>query len=164
MHWAIYPFLLIGAYFVWAGIHEVSHYLVARRLFDVVWVKFRLYPHYNRSLKTFYWAAVYYSPDSCGFLTRIEDAGKVSLAPRIPDVMAAILLTAAGILPAPWGIVWGVFLGAGLVDLLVGSIGISKNSDLQRVSRWLNLDPWWLRAAGLVIIVSSVAVTVWLGV
>ena len=50
----------------------------------------------------------------------------------------------------PLAIFWLIFCSGALVDLLVGSFGISDRSDLKRASAALDISPWWLRVGGIV--------------
>lgn len=79
----------------------------------------------------------------------------VKIAPRVPNLIAAICFALLSLMPMPFAIFWGIFWGAGLVDFAVGSIGSSSSSDLQGASRALDISPWILRMTGFSIIVLS---------
>jgi len=136
--------------FAWMAIHELSHYLMCRSFVDITDVQFKLYPHFHKrdGKKTFRFAGVRWK-----YIDKIptgKQSGLIYLAPRIPDVIAAILLP-LGILFMPPVIpltIWLCFFGCGLVDLGYGSAGISEFSDTKRASMALDISPNLLRALG----------------
>jgi len=146
------------SYFLWTCLHELSHYFVLKMLRPITGAVFQLYPHKDAS-GTFVWASVTaaYAGD---FLSPKEEALRL-LAPRFLDALAVVLLPLAGLLVLPWlqG-VWMVFWGAGIVDLIVGSIGSTEISDLQRASKVLGWNPWILRVLGWTVAVLSVVVMI----
>lgn len=156
--WLLGALLAVPAFFAWAALHEVSHYLVARALRRVLSVDFKLWPHVVPEAG-FRWAAVswdYEGPD----LTPREDA-LISAAPRLPDLLAVLLTPVAAAMPEPWlASSWAVLVGAGLVDLAVGSVGAGELSDLRRVARGAGIPAWALRLAGWAAVLVSAGTTI----
>lgn len=146
--------LAIASYFAWTAIHEFSHLFMAKKLVGVNKWKMKLYPHRaeDGSLR---WGAVWYWMDR---QPTDKEQAAISLAPRAPDLLAAGLFAAGGLLSGPLAILWFVFWGAGVVDLVNGSIGKSELSDLKRAAKALKKNPWWIRLAGFGTAVASIAV------
>lgn len=145
---------VVVSFFAWTTIHEVSHLLAAKKLVGVVKYKIKPYPHIHPQAG-FRWAGVEYWPER--EVTSTE-SGLISLAPRLPNLLAAALCPLApfvgslfGLFPA---VAWLLFWGAGVVDLLNGSIGYSKHSDLQNAAETLNINPWVLRCFSVISIPS----------
>jgi len=143
---------IVPAFFAWAAIHELSHALCARLWQDAHSFRFRLYPH--RKGRRFLWASVTYN------IVAVAEEWQLAakkLAPRLPDVCAAIAL--------PWcagAPLWvSVLVGGGVVDLAVGSIGRSERSDLWTASWLMGINPWWLRAGGFAVALASVGCWAW---
>lgn len=74
------------------------------------------------------------------------------------NLVAAAMFPFSSFFPGQWSMVWLVFWGCGLVDLFVGSLGISPVSDLRRASESLGTNPWVLRIVGMVILLTSLCV------
>ena len=155
-YWILILALPIGIvlWFWWAFIHELSHYLAAKR-WGAKNPRFKIYPH--RYLGDFRFAGVYY--DWGVVVPSFRDRALIALAPRLPDCVAAALLPVAAAFDMPWRVVWLAFWGADLVNLFVGSLGISENSDLRRAAKWLEVDPWCFRLCGFAVLVASAAIT-----
>jgi hypothetical protein len=79
----------------------------------------------------------------------------MSIAPRFADLLAVAALPFAWLLHGWCFWIWSIFWGAGLVDLITGSIGWSDRSDLRRVAD--GFGPWVLRVAGFSLVVASAA-------
>lgn len=144
------------SFFAWSAIHELSHYVVASRLRKLLLVNFKLYPHMeNGSLVI---ASVQWVPESN--LSAAEDAA-MSIAPRVPDLFAALLAPMVVWMPTPWAAaMWVTFFGAGLVDLAFGSIGTTEHSDLQWFARGGGHNVWMVRALGWTIALLSAGTTI----
>lgn len=156
--WVVAGALALPAFFAWSALHEVSHYLAARLFRRVVSVRFRIYPHVD-PVAGFRWAAVEWEYEGEPYAPA-QDAF-ISAAPRIPDLVAVLLTPLAAAMPEPWlAAAWAVLVGAGLVDLAVGSIGWSEHSDLQRFARLGGHDLWTLRVAGWAAALGSAGTTV----
>tara|TARA_Y100000590_G_scaffold468588_1_gene651889 strand:- start:771 stop:1973 length:1203 start_codon:yes stop_codon:yes gene_type:complete len=137
---------------LWCGIHETAHIIAARSYTKLSNVKFKLYPHKNKSLG-FVWASVSWKPEK-----RLSDSefAWVSIAPRFPDILAVILFPLWALMPNGTAmLIWGAIWGAGLIDLFVGSLGISKTSDLRRAAKGWECNPWILRINGMMLILVS---------
>lgn len=136
-------------WFLWTAAHEFSHYLVAKIFVNLYDVKWWLYPHKDEA-GNFYFAKVQWNwdtePDS-----PVKNAA-IFLAPRIMNIISAVALPFASLLPLSWMIAWIIFWGAGIVDFIIGSLGMSELSDLRKASVYLNLDPNILRVFGFVTI------------
>lgn len=136
--------ILVSSFFTWAYIHEKSHILMAKYLVGLEWYKIKVYPHIDK-VAGFRWAACRYLPKRNP--TPTEDA-LISLAPRLPGIVACALaplfvfFASFGITPA---LIWLIFWGSGVVDLINGSMGISQCSDLKKAVANLKISPWLLR-------------------
>ena len=133
----------ILVYPLWMWIHEISHIRMADKLIGVTDVEMKLYPHmYGGS---FWWAFVFYRLQRA---PRKQEQFLISLAPRIPDLIACALAPLAflfGIYPL------GILLAGGIIDLFVGSLGRSPLSDLQKAASTGYMSEWELRGPGLVL-------------
>lgn len=152
--------LIVPSFFVWSAVHELSHYVAARCLRKISSASFKLYPHVEED-GHFAFASVswkYASYDQT--LSPAEDAA-VSVAPRVPNLLAVILAPMACLMPEPWlAAAWAVLVGAGLVDLAFGSIGTTSASDLQRFVRGGGHNVWVVRIVGWLLAISSASLTV----
>jgi len=105
----------------------------------------------------FVWAAVGYQfvryPSPRGWAV-------IALAPRVPDLVAATLLPLTCVVPQCFALPWAAYCAGGVVDLVVGSLGISPASDLRESALMLDVSPWWFRVPGLLVAAISVAVTI----
>ena len=146
-------FLCVPLVFLfWSGVHEVSHYLVARFFVGAKDVQFRLYPHRDERLG-FVWASVSWTSE--GFLSPRQRA-LVSLAPRVPDVIGCVAFSLWGLLPLGWWVwLWLLFWGGAVVDMFVGSLGTNPESDLARAARAWDVSPWLLRVGGMAVVLVS---------
>jgi hypothetical protein len=133
----------------------MSHILMAKKRVGLEWFKLKLYPHMNEgSLR---WAACEYMPKKQ--LTS-EDIVNISLAPRIPDLLAAWLFIFTPIFSGWLAVAWFIFFGAGIIDLINGSIGLSPNSDLQKAAAATHkTDAKGLRILGFAFATISVGLT-----
>lgn len=149
MFWIIFSGLLlaVASYFAWAAIHEFSHLFVAKKFVNVVKWKMKLYPHKAED-GSWRFAAVWYWMDR-NFTPKEQFA--VSLAPRLPGLVACVLFPLGALFSGPLYLLWSMFWGGGVVDLLYGSIGVSENSDLKKAARASGKSPWLFRAAGFAV-------------
>ena len=148
---------LVPAFFIWSAIHEYSHYFIASHQRKVVGVEFKLYPHVDQAAG-FRWAAVkwYY----LGVPPLNKEQALISVAPRFPDLLAVLLTPLVWVMPWPWlGALWLVLMGAGLVDLFVGSIGYNKLSDLKIFCEFGNHDIWIWRILGWTLTLVSAGIS-----
>lgn len=122
---------IVITYFVWAYVHEYSHLLVLKHFKHVKSYTIKVYPHYSPSLG-FVFAEVSYDYD--GTLTEYE-LGVVSIAPRVADLLAVILLALG-----TWDVYLLILLGGGVVDLLRGSYSRHPESDINRYCRAFKWD------------------------
>ena len=147
--------LSILAYFLWDLIHETSHLLVAHFMVGVRKWSMKLWPHYDQGALR--WGAVEYWPERA---VSSKEEVCILLAPRIPNLLSVLAFPFSAALSGQEFIVWGVLWGAGLVDLLVGSLGISPTSDLRLASHYMKCSPWLLRVLGMILIFTSVGTMV----
>ena len=124
---------LTGVFFAWAYIHEVAHLYVAKRTVGYEWAEIKPYPHVDPEAG-FRWAAFRYLPKR---LATPEETFRISLAPRVPDLAATLLLVLGlALLPLNW---WTfvplAFLGGGWVDFITGSLPRGFNHDLSKAFR-----------------------------
>lgn len=144
------------AWFLWTAGHELSHVLMAKAFRKISDVRYRLYPHFTAS-GTFRFAAVSWNPQ--GNPLKPKERAAIWLAPRILDGLAVLFLPLAVLFNGPSLLAWLIFWGSGLVDLGVGSTGMSEISDLRRASDALGWSPWALRILGFGFLVASATLT-----
>lgn len=154
--WVLLVLELPVVWFIWTALHELSHVALAKIFLNVVKVNYWLYPHYDNN--NFYFARVQYFHDLSKDTTRLQESF-IYLAPRVMNLIAAISLVFFSWLPTPWNYVWFIFWGAGLVDFIVGSLGISPYSDLRRAADALQINPYILRIGGFAIIALSIVLS-----
>ena len=135
--------LSLASYFAWTYIHEMAHLLMAKKLVGVTKYEMKLYPHrYNGELR---WGSVKYWMKRQS--TDDEDYF-ISIAPRLPNMLACALFPLAAFMNGWFALVWMIFWGAGIVDLMYGSIGWSEYSDLIQAAVSKKINPWRLRLLG----------------
>lgn len=133
-------------FLIWAAIHELSHYIVAKKYLNITNVSFFLYPHNDEKLG-FVWAKVKWKADRAP--TEYEMA-HICFAPRIPDFIAVFMFLLWPLMPTnTLMLIWAAFWIGGLIDLFVGSLGIGQYTDLRRVSNGWDIEPWIFRALGM---------------
>lgn len=147
------PLLAVASYFAWTAIHEYSHLLMAKRTVGVTKYEMKLYPHKGpgggiRWGSVRYWMEREATPD--------EDY-QISIAPRYADMLACAMFPLTVCFAGPVAWVWAVFWGAGLVDLINGSLGISEHSDLKKAAKVKGISPWLLRGLGFAATAISLA-------
>jgi len=146
MIWILYCAFAIVTMFLWNVIHEMSHVLAAKMLGHIKSWVIKPYPHIYK--KHFRFAGAYWkwneNPPS------ETKRGIISLAPRAMDVVAIELLIVAAFLSGTLQILLLIFCSGGIIDLFVGSIGYSENSDLKQAAKRLKTDPWKLSVVGFV--------------
>lgn len=147
---AICAALGIGSFFLWATIHELSHLVAAKLAADATLIEIKVWPHFHND--NFYWASIRYERHREA--SRAGDAF-IHLAPRIPDLIGALALPLACLLPSPWFWFYTVVVGAALFDLGNGSIGYCEHADLRRAARAMQISPWWIRVVGWTIAATS---------
>ena len=141
------------AWFLWTVAHEGSHVLTAQAVSNLTDIKWWLYPHRDES-GNFYFAKVQWSWDPSK-VSELQNAA-VYLAPRVMNTVASIMLPLAFLLPISWMVAWIIFWGAGIIDFIVGSLGISEYSDLRRSASYLKINPNTLRIIGFALIIFSI--------
>lgn len=135
----------VVSFFLWAGLHELSHAWVFKRYYPDVKITYALYPH--RHNDRFFWARISWASG----LLDPKQLAWVSIAPRVPDLIG-IVVTAGLTLLLGWGwwVLWlAVLTGGSFIDLMVGSLGTHPESDLQRVVRGWGISKWLLRIPGM---------------
>lgn len=136
-------FLVIPTYFIWTLIHELAHYFMAKYLVNAKLVYIKTWPHID-PVAGFRWGSVRYSSR---LPTELEQTW-IYIAPRIPDLLALIMLSFVICLDSHLFIAWSIFWGGGVVDLINGSMGISEYSDLKRAFKDTTVR-WVARISGL---------------
>ena len=148
----IYIIAAVASLFAWNVIHEMSHILAAMAFGDIVDWKIKPYPHMKDGKFRFAgaeWTWV-------GEVPGKEKKAWISFAPRIPNILAAFLLFVGFYLTGVIQITWLIFCFAGIIDLAVGSLGISETSDLRKASVGLEINPWVFRVFGFTVSVTSI--------
>lgn len=152
---------IAASFYGWCYIHEMSHILMAKKRVGLKWYRLKLYPHkYNGSWR---WAACEYMPEKPP--TPVDEA-LISLAPRIPDLFACWLFVGTPMVHWLFGsglftLIWFIFFGAGIVDLINGSLGLSPHSDLQKAAATgaIKTDAKGLRILGFAFALTSIGLT-----
>lgn len=148
----IYVITAIASIFIWNVIHEMSHILMAMIVGNIKDWSIKPYPHIKNGNFIFAgaeWTWIEPIPNR-------EGKAFVGIAPRIANILAAFLSIIGIVLTGMFQIIWLILCFAGMVDLIVGSLGISETSDLKKVSSNLEISPWWLRISGFTIAVVSI--------
>lgn len=156
-HWALLLIASLLSWPLWTVLHELSHVVVAASYSKISDVKWYLYPHRDKE-GNFFFARVQWSwlePT----LSPMQWASIYS-APRLMNFIAAIIAPLYFLFPAPWCYLWLILWSASLIDLFVGSLGISEKSDLRRTCSVLNIRPWSLRLTGMSIVLASSALSI----
>lgn len=133
-------------FLLWATLHELSHAYFVRRYAPIEKINFYLYPHKHDG--KFYWARVqwFYKKDVKINITPNQMA-LIYFAPRWADGLACVMFCLTGLLTGPLQWVWAVLWLGGIIDLVVGSFGIRKFSDLEGYSHHWGINPWVFRIA-----------------
>jgi hypothetical protein len=137
--------IAIVSYFIWSYIHEMSHVLAAKCTVGVTDYEIKIFPNKHPVTREWRWASY-----QCWFKREPtpDEQAIISLAPRIPNFIAVIAFMFATLMNGWLLLIWAIFWGAGLVDLFVGSLGISEHSDLRKAATSLECSPWVLRFVG----------------
>jgi len=136
--------LALPAYFLWLLLHEASHLVAVHLSVGLSSWHIYLWPAKIDG----HWVFGY-STWECKQPTSPEQKGMICLAPRAVDLVGAVGFGLTPLFSGVGFIVWGVLFGAGVVDLIVGSLGISPISDLRKASEVFAWSPWRLRLAGI---------------
>ena len=140
--------------------HELSHLFMARALLDVTKYKIKLYPHrveYD-SQKFFRWASVEYWINK---LPSPKQQFAVSMAPRIMNIVACIMLPLGALLSFStlYLVAWYVFWASGLIDFAYGSLGSSAVCDTMKAARAIDVNSGIIKIFGLIMVIASVLIT-----
>lgn len=147
--------LVVGSFFLWCAIHEYSHLIAYKVLGKVKSYKIRLWP--RKIEDRLVWAHINVELEKP---LPMEQQWKVNLAPRVPNIVAAVALPLGMLFLSGLGLMtWVIIWASGLVDFFVGSIGKHPSSDLMRASKSLDLEPVNLRLPGFMIIAISLIIT-----
>lgn len=151
--------LVVSSYFAWTAIHEYSHLLMAKKKVGVPKYEMKLYPHIGPGEGP-WWKRIRFGSVKY-WLTREPTPSEdyqISIAPRYADLVAVVMFPLTACLSGPFAWVWAIFWGAGLVDLIYGSIGYSPYSDLRKAAESQDINPWVLRGLGFGAAAISLAV------
>jgi len=153
MEWYEVVSELVVVWFLWTLLHEAAHALAAKLLMKAQDFKFNLYPHINEQKKFLFASVSWITPGT----TRTDTKeALVLLAPRVMSLVAVIAFPFLLLFSMPLAMFWAILWGAGLVDLFVGSLGISKASDLRRAAELLKFNPTVIRILGFAAIIASI--------
>jgi len=143
----LYCLAAVVSWVLWNVIHEMSHVMAANLVGNVKSWKIKPYPHkYNGKFR---FAGAYWIWD--GPSPAKEAQGLISLAPRLSNFVAIELAFLTFLLSGTAKMFLLIFCAAGVIDLIVGSIGYSDGSDLRKAADKLEVNPWRIRAIGLAI-------------
>lgn len=142
------------SFFLWTTIHELAHLLVAKALVNAELLSMKVWPHVDEKAG-FRWGAVRWQwtdrqPTD-------NEHALILFAPRLPGLLAAVGFPLTALAQGHAAMVLAILVGAGLVDLANGSLGISEHSDLKRGAAKLQQSPWLFRSLGFLVVLSSVA-------
>lgn len=150
----------VASFFLWSYIHELSHVIAAKKTVGLEWYKMKLYPHRGKG-GDWNWASVTYMPKR---EPTPKEQAIISLAPRVPGLIAVLLCPFFLLLPYGWlAGIWVLLWGGGVVDLLNGSFANSEQSDIRKAARELKMKVWKLRLLALTALPTLAAVGVRLG-
>jgi len=149
---AVLVLLTALSYFPWNYIHEMSHVLMAKLRVGVAKYELKLLPYKDPVYGWRFGSCKYWLLEE----PTEKDQAFISLAPRIPDALAVIMFALTGLFSGWLAVVWAAFWGAGLIDLGVGSMGISEHSDLRKAAKSAGYTPWLYRIFGWSAIATSV--------
>lgn len=159
MIWLFAVLFAVLCFSIWTNIHELAHVFAAKATVGLKWWRIKWWPHKHPRLG---WV---FASWTGRFKRRITHHERtiISYAPRIPDIFACVMLLFSALLPWPFILFWLIFWGAGLVDMVTGSLGISPVSDIQVTARHANhgqgCSIWKLRAINWSIILSTLIFT-----
>lgn len=144
---------LVVVWFLWTFLHELSHAVFAKVLLKAKDFKYKLFPHIDENKKFLFASVSWMATEENKNDTK---EAIVLLAPKVMNVVAAIAFPFLLLLPMPFAMAWAILWGAGLVDLFVGSLGISSESDIRRAGKLLNFNSNVIRILGLTTILASI--------
>jgi len=145
--------LSAAAFFLWTLIHELSHYIMAKMLVDANLIEIKPYPHVHPKYG-FYFGAIWFD-----FKTKPTNNqyAAIMFAPRLLNLLAVVALPFAFTFTNYWYFtIWTILWGAGVIDLINGSIGRLETSDLKRGAEYLKESPWIFRVMGFVIAITTI--------
>lgn len=140
-------------WFLWTVLHEASHAIAAKLLLKAQDFKFKLYPHISEQKKFLFASVSWITPGTARTDTK---EALVLLAPKVMSLVAVIAFPFLLLFSMPIAMFWAILWGAGLVDLFVGSLGISAESDLRRAGKLLKFNPTLIRVFGFTAILASI--------
>ena len=150
---AVYIVAALVMWFLWLVTHEMSHIMAAFLVGDVKDWSIKPYP--NRAADG-HWRFASASWTWEGEAPSQKKQGFVSLAPRIPNLLAIALIPVTLLLTGIPQMLLLIFCLEGVIGLIVGSIGKTPNSDLQKGARRLDISPWAIRLPGLMVAIMGV--------
>lgn len=145
---------------VWAIFaHEMSHVLLAAKFRikkNLAWWKIKPYPHYDDRLGHVWASAHWMWNKSFKITSRLR--ASTMLGPWLPRTICLILF---GLSPVVFDKCFLIFVTAflvpSIVDSIVGCIGSSDMSDIQRAAKYLDINVNWIRLPGILLIATSIA-------
>lgn len=152
----LYILVVIFSYFFHAHLHEYLHLLATKITVGVDKYKIKVYPHIDSKLG-FVWASVW--------TARAREAnnfenGIIYFSPRFANILFAVIIALMCLQEFELSIYWKIFIASSMVDLFVGSLGVSEKSDLQMYSKYWNLNPWIPRLAGVAVSIFSLIILI----
>lgn len=152
--------LIFFSFFTWAFLHELAHATFVKLFVKNASITYKIYPHIEKKIG-FVWASISWTYPQSSSLT-LNQRGWISFAPRIIDSIGILLTIALDLLITEQSYKLPILIltGGSIFDLLWGSIGYNKNSDLRRYSDYWNWDYKWPRIIGISIGVIVFIVTI----
>ena len=150
----LYILVVIFSYFFHAYLHEYLHLIAAKVTVGVDKYKIKVYPHIDSKLG-FVWASVWTIRSSVA--NKFQN-GIIYFSPRFANIFFIGLIIC--LQKFELSIYWKIFIASSMVDLFVGSLGISEKSDLKMYSKFWNLNPWVPRLVGIAASIFSLVILI----
>ena len=157
LHVFIIITLVICVYFLWVLLHEASHAVLMKIIRPNSKVSIKPYPHKNAS-GSWLWGSTEW--ENLGEPPTKKQISWILFAPRFINIFGIIGTGLSAWLlhgHAAWIIC--LVLGGSAIDLAVGSIGSSSQSDLIRFSLGFRISPWVFRSLGWIVVIGITAIT-----
>jgi hypothetical protein len=143
---------VVPTFLLWAYLHELLHVVMADHQVGVKFWSINVIPHRYKTGWRWASASMSYHRQPQG-----REQAWIMLAPRLVNILPALAFPFFSYMPVEVWPSWIVVFGGGLIDLWVGSWASKPFSDLQKAAAVLEVSPWWLRAAGWLVLLASVS-------
>lgn len=137
-------------------LHEAMHLLFIRIFRKIENITFKPWPHKHES--RWYWGRV--EATIKGDPLNKHETFFMKMAPRLWNILALVLLPCLTTFGWPWMLVWAALWIPGIVDLIVGSIGMNPESDIRKASEAYNINANVIRILQIAFVLISIMVTI----